>query len=183
MDPTPGSFLIAPPSMSDTRFSKTALLITHKNLSGTFALCLNKPTNHDISQIAIELGIPNSLQFPLFWGGPVNSGSIWMLHSPEWQCEYTMPVNENWSVTSNEAMFHYISDGDVPNYFRIAYGFCSWAPGQIDMELSGMPPFNKRSSWLVANNIKPEDIFEQHVNEVWDNCVAMSGQQAVDNWL
>jgi len=64
MKPTSGSFLIAPPAMIDSRFSKTVLLVTHNNLAGTFALCINKPTNHDISQIAIELGIPNSLKFP-----------------------------------------------------------------------------------------------------------------------
>jgi len=183
MTPTSGSFLIAPPAMIDSRFSKTVLLVTHNNLAGTFALCINKPTNHDISQIAIELGIPNSLKFPLFWGGPVNRGSIWMLHSSEWKCQYTMPVNDSWSVTSNEVMFHHLSDGDVPNYFRIAYGICTWAPGQLDMELSGTPPFTRSSSWLIANDINPEDIFEQHIDEVWDNCIKTSGSQAVDNWL
>ena len=179
----PGSLLIAPPLITDKRFSKSVLLVTHNNSSGAFALCLNKPTKHTLASVGNELGIDKELPFQMFWGGPVNNGSIWMIHDKDWENEHTLYVNDKWRITSNESMFYHLADGDAPRTFRMAFGFCSWMPGQLDMELAGTPPFSKRSSWITLEDVSPEFVFETNVNDLWKDATELAGNKAIENWF
>ena len=181
----PGSLLIAPPAMTDGRFAKSVLLLTHNNQHGAFAICLNKPSRHTAESIREELNIDTdtNLPFQLYWGGPVNHGSIWLVHDNSWKIENTMHVNDEWRITSDESMFHHMADGDLPRTFRLAFGYASWAPGQLDMELSGQPPFSKRSSWVFTEKVNPEWLFETPVDELWDRATKLASTQAIDSWL
>lgn len=182
--PANGSLIIAPPGMIDGRFARTVNLITNHNQEGTFALCVNRPTPHTLEDLAKELRLDlQNLRFPLYWGGPIQKGSIWMLHTPEWENEHTMYVNQHWRVTSHESMFHCLADGDAPRWFRICYGLSQWAPGQLKMELDGQPPFTRSSSWLIADNTKPAKIFDIDPSELWDHSISISAKQSVNNWL
>jgi len=179
----PGSLLIAPPSMMDGRFGKTVLLLTHHNKDGSYAICLNRPTNRTLVDIGRELKLDTSLPFTMHWGGPVQQGSIWMVHTPDWSIEETMTVTDEYMITSNEKMFHHLADGDVPREFRVAFGFSSWAPGQLDMEMNGIPPFKKQSSWLVLNNPDPEWLWSLPIDDLWEAAVFKAGEEAVNAWL
>ena len=183
MKPGPGSLLIAPPTMKDGRFAKSVLLITNHSSAGTHALCLNKPTRHTLKGVAEEIGLDKELPFQIYWGGPVHNGSIWMIHDTSWENDTTLYVNDKWKVTSNEEMFFNMADGDCPRDFRIMSGFASWMPGQLEMELNGTPPFNKKSSWLVVDEVDPEWVFNTPIDELWDDALALAGNQAVSSWL
>ena len=183
MKPIPGSLLIAPPNMTDTRFSKSVLLVTHHNSQGTFALCLNRPTSHSLASLKDQLELDKELPFQLYWGGPVNHGTIWMLHDDSWESEHTIYVDAKWRVTSHMSMFHHMADGDCPRTFRLVYGFASWAPGQLEMELKGVPPFNKESSWIFTGKSEPEWVFETDVDSLWADSTELAGNQAIDTWL
>lgn len=181
--PNSTDLLIAPPTIPDPRFRKSVLMLTHDHNGGSFALCLNKPTEHTLRDILEETGIETDLNFPLYWGGPVNVNTVWMLHSAEWSTEHTVEINEHWAMTSNISMFHHLADGDYPRYFRIMFGHCTWAPGQLRAELRGIPPWSPRHSWLVAENPGCEWCLEHPVDELWDAAAELSGQQAVATWL
>lgn len=178
--------LIAPPSIPDPRFRKTVLMLTHSHEGGSFALCLNRPSRYVCNDILkdLELGEDLNLEIPLYWGGPVNPSTVWMLHSSEWSLDdRTVPIDSNWSMTSNEQMFVHLADGDCPQEFRLMFGFCSWSPQQLEAELRGLPPWNPNHSWLVAANPGAEWIFEQPVENLWENATTLCSHQAVDSWL
>jgi putative transcriptional regulator len=169
--------------MTDGRFSKTVLLVTHHNHTGTFALCLNRPTKHSSKALSQELKLDKELPFQMHWGGPVQPSSVWMIHDHTWENEHTLYVDKKWRITSNESMFYHMADGDAPRYFRLCYGFSSWAGGQLEMELSGSGPFTKSNSWLIVKKSDPEWIFETAIDELWDKATELSGQEAISNWL
>lgn len=178
--------LIAPPTIPDPRFRKTVLMMTHQHEGGSFALCLNRPSKYVCTDIIKELDAVDNLELniPLYWGGPVSPSTIWMLHSSEWQMsERTITVTDQWSMTSNEGMFQHLADGDVPRQFRLVFGFCSWAPNQLEAELRGLPPWNPKHSWLVAKNPGAEWLFEQPVENLWENATTLCSHQAVDSWF
>jgi len=181
--PNPGQLLIAPPRMTDPRFNQSVLLLTHHFDGGSFACCINKPTSFTLEDISRELNLDTTLHFPLYWGGPVQLNSIWMLHSPEWRIENTIPINDNWALTSHQAMFWHIADGDTPNYFRFLHGFCSWGPGQLEGELRGTPPWTPQSSWLVTEDPGPDWVLDKPEYELWETATEMCTSQAVDSWL
>lgn len=178
-----GDMIIAPPTMLDLRFRKTAILITYNDLDGSLGLCLNRPTNHSLSRVVRELSLAREINFPLYWGGPVNPGTVWLLHSTEWQMDNTITVNDGWSITSNEQMFHAIADGDLPRYFRFFLGFASWNSDQLESELRGEPPWTQQSSWLILEQPDAETLIEMDTENIWDHCLDLSGRQAVNNWL
>ena len=159
------------------------LLVTHHNNTGTFALCLNRPTKYTAEKLSEELQLDNRLPFQMHWGGPVQATSIWMIHDHTWENEHTLYVDDKWRITSNESMFYHMSDGDAPRDFRLCYGFSSWAPGQLEMELDGGGPFLKSSSWLIVEKSDPEWIFNQPINELWNSATALAGNEAVSSWL
>lgn len=179
----PGTLLISPPAMPDPKFSQTVLLLTQHGPQGAFALCLNRPTNQDVNKICVEMGITTQLPFKIYWGGPLHPGSIWMIHTTEWECDHTLHINDQWNITSHESMFHHLADGDAPKYFRLAYGFASWGPGQLDAEMRGSGRYVPGSSWLLLPDTKSEEIFEIPEMKLWSKATTMAASAAVDSWI
>jgi len=181
--PSATDLLIAPPTIPDPRFRKAVLMLTHNHRGGSFALCVNRPTEHRLQDFADELGFSTNMDFPIYWGGPVNSSTVWMLHDTSWQCEHTVPINDDWAMTSNLEMFHTLADGDCPKNFRLMLGYCSWGRNQLNSELEGLPPWKHSNSWLIAHNLGPEWLFDQPVDMLWEHATTLSGHQAVDSWI
>ena len=179
------NLLIAPPAIPDPRFKNTVLMVTHKNRSGTFALCANKPTGFGLDEILEDsnLKVPHPPAIPVFWGGPVSSNSLWMLHSSDWITESSVSISSEWAMTSSEEMFHNLTDGDTPKYFRILMGYCAWSPNQLEGELGGSAPWKKEHSWLVASNLGPEWLLDQDHEDLWASATTLCSHQAVDSWL
>ena len=182
--PNTSDLLIAPPGMPDLRFRKSVLMITHiKTPTGPIALCLNKPTTHTLSEATRELDLDLNLNFPLYWGGPVAPGTIWMMHSMDWQIPGTMSVGEGLGLTSSLEMFHCLADADTPKHFKLFFGFCSWNHGQLEAELKGSPPWSKQNSWLVAKNPGVDWVFETPEDHVWEQATQISAREAVNSWI
>lgn len=185
MIPEVGDILIAPHNMVDPRFKNSVILLTHHEADGSFGLCVNKPTEHTVKEMLEnnDIRVSSDLNFPMYWGGPVGLNKIWMIHSPEWSSDHTVEINHQWSMTSNESMFHIIADGQVPKYFRVMFGFSAWGPDQLENELTGEPPWRKEHSWLIANAPSVEWLLDQEETDLWKSAVSLSATQAVDQWL
>jgi putative transcriptional regulator len=182
-DLNPGDLLVAPPTIVDSRFEKTVLMLTHSTEAGSLAICLNKATDHKINDVLKEINIQLENNIPLYWGGPVSNSTIWMLHSKDWQIETTMDVNEHWSMTSHVSMFHHLADGDYPNKYRVFFGQSSWGPGQLRGELEGDPPWSKNHSWLVVKQPDPNWMFTTNTKNLWIESTTLCGEQTVESWL
>jgi len=176
--------LIAPPNLPDPRFKEAVIIMLSTGSDqGNLGLCVNKPLDYTVNDLKLDISHDRYLNFPIFWGGPMNRQSIWMLHSSDWSLNETVELSDSWSMTSNMEMFAALGDGFTPQQFRLFAGYCSWAPRQLEMELSGQRPWNPRHSWLVAQGVDPEWLFEQPVELVWSGSTTLSCHQAVDSWL
>lgn len=179
-----GDLLIAPACMPDPRFYKSVMLLSHDNSQGSFALCLNRPLDRHIHEILdSQLGLNLNLNMNLYWGGPVNPQTIWMLHDSSWINQHTVPINDRWSMTSHISMFHNLADGNCPTYFRIFSGYAAWTTGQLELELEGRGVWRPESSWLIARDASPEWVLEQAETDLWTQAVELSAKQAVGQWM
>jgi len=178
-----GQLLIAPPLMPDPRFSCAVMILCHHSHTGSFALGINYEAEFTLEDISEELGLPQTLHFPLYEGGPINTGSVWMLHSAEWHITNTLPVNSEWSITSHDSMFHHILDGDTPREFRFCHGYSSWGPGQLEQELKGEYPYSAGSSWIVADDPGPDWLLNQPTEDLWETATLKARTQSVNEWL
>jgi putative transcriptional regulator len=177
--------LIAPPNMPDPRFRDSVMMITYFSESGAHGLCVNKHSGYTLDEILndSDIRVDNVPPLPVYWGGPVNQNSLWMLHSTDWICDKTVTISDDWAMTSSAEMFERLQNHDLPTHFRLLIGYASWAPGQLDHELLGLGPWKKENSWLTAHNLGPEWLFEQEVDTLWASVVTLSCHQAVDSWL
>lgn len=175
--------LIAPPSMLDHRFKEAVIMLTHHTRAGSFGLCVNRPSQYTLRSLQDELPVELDIDYPVYWGGPVSPGTIWMLHSTDWTCDHTIEIDQDWAMTSNTSMFYHIADRDLPEYFRIMYGYCGWSQGQLLAELEGTRPWTHNHSWLTARNPGPDWLLEWDHDLLWEQCTELSSRQAVNSWL
>ena len=181
----PTDLLIAPPNMPAPRFRDSVLMLTHSDERGAHGLCVNRPLGHTLEEILKHADLDHTglPPMPVYWGGPVGSQSIWMLHSSDWVCSDTVMITSAWAMTSSLEMFHCMMDHDIPRHFRLFMGYASWGPGQLDQEIEGQGAWRQAQSWLTAQNLGPEWLFEQPVEDLWGGVVTLSCHQAVDSWL
>jgi putative transcriptional regulator len=177
-----GMLLIAPPNMPDPRFKQSVILITQHGINGTQGLCLNRPAPNTVNTLIEPLGHKLEDDQQIYWGGPVATTTLWLLHENTWTSENTMEVNDDWALTSSLQMFDQITV-DPPRQQRYCIGLSSWAPGQLEAEIVGQQPWHREASWLVAHSPAPADLFQIPTRDLWAFCCEISAKEAVANWF
>jgi putative transcriptional regulator len=183
MQPTVGDLLIAPPQILDPRFRESVVLLASAGHDGHWGLCLNRPTGTSTLELFRNLGLDHGLDSELYWGGPVSQGVIWMLHDQAWRMDNTIILDDQWAMTSHREMFEILTEEGTPEHFRLFSGFAAWAPGQLEGEIAGTPPWTQQSSWLVCHSLGPQWSFASDDHDLWTACISLSSQQAVREWM
>ena len=141
-----GKLLIALPGMEDERFAQTVIYICAHSSKGAMGIVINKPIPglsfaELLKQLEIETA-PVSDDFPILYGGPVETGRGFVLHSGDYDgSESTLPVSEDISLTATLDILRAIAKGCGPKQALFALGYAGWAPGQIESEF-------QRNGWL-----------------------------------
>ena len=101
-------FLIATEKMTDNRFSKTVIVMLESDENGAWGLTINKRLGTMPIALLIDPSLNTSeerkelfkLNVPIFWGGPVDSKEIFVLHSNEYKSESTIKY-QNISISQD----------------------------------------------------------------------------------
>lgn len=177
-----GKLLIANPGFpEDSPFYRNVIYIHDDQPGGTFGLRLNQPYG-SVTRFCDQSGIMFPDNKPMMHaGGPVNSAAVIILHSDEWESTNTTPNHNGLSISSDAHMFHKMSSGNEPVYWRAFQGMCAWRPGQLNKELNGDAPYNT-SMWLVAD---PNDdvIFNYAGDDQWVKAVDLCSQQTINHFF
>ena len=177
-----GDLIIAPPTVDSGLWAKTVILLGQHDEDGSQGWVLNRTTNHYVSEILEGMNVDlMGRDWPLYWGGPVSPQTIWMLHSPEWHLDNTRRIDDNWSITSNQAMFHHLADGDMPKYFKIFMGYTGWGADQLKQELTAEPPRKHSQSWLTLRDLDSQWVLDLDGEDLWRSAIGQSIQQSVDS--
>jgi putative transcriptional regulator len=166
-----GNLLIAMPGMADPRFARTVIYLCAHSEQGAMGLVVNKPmpqiTFADLlEQLEIDTAGPIEDQM-IHFGGPVESGRGFVLHSSDFQREGTMMVDESFGLTATIDILRAIAAGDGPNRHLLALGYAGWGAGQLDSEMQA-------NGWLHA----PADdaiLFDQDLSTKWERSIAKLG--------
>ena len=81
-----GQFLISMPSLEDERFEKTVIYMCAHSSEGSMGIIINKKIDYDLYPgLLQQLGIDKNYNknFFLRYGGPVESGRGFILHSDD----------------------------------------------------------------------------------------------------
>lgn len=166
-----GQLLIAMPAMRDTRFEKTVIYMCIHNAEGAMGLVVNRAIDSIsfpelLSQLAIETDRqPPSL--PVHFGGPVETGRGFVLHSAEYGQTGTVMVDDRIGLTATVDILKDLAAQQGPRNSLLALGYAGWGPGQLDGEI-------QQNAWL---HVPADDalVFDEQLDSKWDRAVAKIG--------
>lgn len=166
-----GQFLVAMPSMSDPRFERSVIYLCIHNAEGAMGLVVNRLVESlTFSELLEQLDIPTSPhgeEIRVHFGGPVESGRGFVLHSTEYAQEGTVEMDNGVGLTATVDILRDIAAGEGPRDRLLALGYAGWGPGQLDHEI-------QENAWLNVP-ADPSLLFDEDLDQKWDRAVASLG--------
>ncbi len=166
-----GQFLAAMPAMEDTRFQRSLIYMCVHNAEGAMGLIVNRLVDSlTFDELLDQLEIPKapySSDIRIHFGGPVETGRGFVLHSTEYEKDATVVMENGIALTATVDILRDIAEGNGPRDHLLALGYAGWGPGQLDGEI-------QENAWL---NI-PADVsllFNAENDAKWDRAVALLG--------
>ena len=164
------NFLVATEKMNDPRFEKTVIAMFENDENGSWGLVINKPLGLIPLGKLIDLSENSNsnkkdlynVEIPIFWGGPVDTNKILILHSKEYESETTKNY-ENISISSDYKTLLEIADNKGPKNKLVILGISSWGDGQLEGEM-------ERDGWILSE-INADLIFEEDNLKKWINAL------------
>ena len=135
-----GRLLVATESMRDPRFARAVIYLVRHNEQGALGFVINVPMGEVPFERALKpLGLevpPGSGDLPVHYGGPVEPGQGFVLHTLDWKSDATTVVNERFAFTQDPRILESMARGTGPRRTLFFLGYAGWAPGQLDAELT-----------------------------------------------
>jgi putative transcriptional regulator len=166
-----GQLLIAMPNMRDPRFARSVIYVCAHNADGAMGLVVNRlvgsVTFPDLlEQLSIEGGTA-SKEIRVHFGGPVESGRGFVLHSGDYRHDSTLQVDEEMALTATVDILTDIAQGRGPRRSLLALGYAGWGPGQLDSEFQA-------NGWL---SVAADEtlIFDDDLDSKWERAIGKLG--------
>jgi putative transcriptional regulator len=165
--PGQGKLLVSEPALYDFYFKQSVVLLAEHDDTGSFGLIINKPIDVKFNDI-----IRNFPEFdaPVYLGGPVKTDNLFVLHTIGEKVEKSFKVLEGlyWGGDI-EIIKEMIAEKKAnPNDMRFYLGYSSWAPKQLDNEMT-------EKSWLVMNGAIG-NVFEHDPTHLWGHIMRSFGR-------
>ncbi|MBP2310881.1 YqgE/AlgH family protein [Azospirillum soli] len=166
-----GQLLIAMPGMMDPRFQRTVIYMCAHNEDGAMGLVVNRlfgsVTFEDLlEQLELDVEEPVT-NMPVHYGGPVESGRGFVLHSTDYVREGTLVVDDDVALTATIDILRAISEDRGPRRNILLLGYAGWGPGQLDAEIQA-------NGWL---NVPCDEglLFDPDLDTKWERSIAKLG--------
>jgi putative transcriptional regulator len=169
-------FLIAMPGLEDGHFSRTVTYICEHSADGALGIVINRALDEvRLVEVLESMSIHNHDPWldsqSVFWGGPVDLGKGFVLHSPPGQWHATVGVGEQIGLTTSRDVLQAMAEGRGPRQSMVAFGYAGWAAGQLEHEIS--------ENWWLHGPADPRVLFEVPNDERWAAAAGLLGVDLV----
>ena len=172
-----GKLLIAPPGMPDPRFRKTVVYMWRHDVSGAAGVIINKRCQQPtFKHVCHEGGIKKkaNVQLPVYWGGPVLSNVVGVLHSTEYRLASTNVISDNnIGFTLDSKILEDIAQGGGPLNRIVTLGMANWSSSQLEEEIEH--PHAPQMSWLMLDydeKLVFGQLEDSKPDDIWEDCVS-----------
>ena len=166
-----GQLLVASANMGDPRFMRTVIYVVSHSADGAMGLVLNRALGvAPISVLLDGFGIADSEvpgEVRVHYGGPVERGRGFVLHSSDFLGQGTIAVNGDVALSADVEILRAIAEARGPGRSLFVLGYAGWAPGQLESEIA-------RDDWFSV----PLDlnlVFDDALDTKWDRAFDRRG--------
>jgi len=166
-----GQIIVSMPSLEDERFYKTVIYMCAHSSEGSMGIIINKKIDYDLypdllQQLGIDKPLNNKKLF-IRYGGPVESGRGFVLHSDDRIIKETLSIDKGVALTSTAEFFDDLSRGKGPKNSILALGYSGWQPGQLEYEIM-------QNSWMSLS-VDNSFLFDDEVSRKWSQAYKLMG--------
>lgn len=166
-----GQMLIAMPQMRDARFARSVVYLCAHTKEGAMGLVINRLFNslsfpELLEQLTIE-STPLCDRVRIHFGGPVEAGRGFVLHSNDYMQETTLMVDDDVGLTATIDVLKAIAEGRGPARYLLALGYAGWSAGQLDTEI-------RENAWLSVQSDE-NLLFGTEIDGKWERAIAKIG--------
>src|SRR5438552_10584803 len=164
MDTLQGQLLIASPSLLDSNFRRTVVLVTEHTDEGAAGLVLNRPSPASVSELVPQLEELVEDEEQVWLGGPVQPNAVLVLG------EFVDPEAAAVPLFGSLGFPALDEPEDVvpaTTRRRVFAGYAGWGAGQLESELG-------REDWIIepAQN---DDAFTEAPDDLWADVLRRKG--------
>jgi putative transcriptional regulator len=141
------------------------------NENGAMGLVINRLVGAiTFPDLLDQLGIQTTAdteEIRVHFGGPVESGRGFVLHSSDYNQDSTLEVDSKIALTATIDILRDIATGSGPRQRLMALGYAGWGPGQLDLEIQD-------NGWL---HVEADDelIFGDDLGNKWERAIGKLG--------
>jgi putative transcriptional regulator len=169
-----GKLLIAMPAMPDPRFAHSVILLCAQSRDGAMGVIVNRPLpDLTIAGLVAHLDVPtgqnnaglgvhaDGLDMPVYFGGPVETGRGFVLHSADYFApEGSLEIASGIVLTTSREVLSDMARGQGPVHSITALGYAGWGANQLEGEI-------RAGGWLLAD-CNRDLVFATPDSQKWD---------------
>jgi putative transcriptional regulator len=157
--PAKGRILISDPFEGDDFFERSVVYLCEHSEEGSFGFVLNNLVEINLKEL--NQFFP-SIEISLSTGGPVETESIFFLHTRGDEFNLSTKISEGIYIGGDfQQLYESITKEHIQkNEIRFFLGYSGWSAGQLEEEI-------KQNAWIVAEIKNASEIMEIHQPDTW----------------
>ena len=175
-----GNLLLAMPQMKDDRFMRSVVYVCAHTSDGAMGLVINKIVESvNFPELLDQLNIDSESANPeirVHFGGPVETGRGFVLHSADYAQDATLMINEHFALTATVDILKSIANGEGPKKSILALGYAGWEPGQLDKEIQANGWLSLPADADLVFDVRPNTKWEKAMGKIGIDFNMLSGQ-------
>jgi putative transcriptional regulator len=158
--PLTAILLVAKGDLRDPNFADSVVLVMNNLGPAPVGIVINRPTQVPVSHLFPDLKRLTPLHDKLYFGGPVEFGTVWFLFRAASAPEHAVKALDGIYLSANRELLLQLLGRDKPmDGLRIFVGHSGWAPGQLEAEIA-------RGDWSLERAAS-EAIFNGKSEHPW----------------
>ena len=149
--------IVARDHLPDSNFADSIVLVMNNLGAGPVGIVINRPMPIPVSRLFPEIKRLAQVRDKVYFGGPVDFGSVWFLFRAATPPEHAIQACDGVYLSADRELLLQLLGRNKPmEGLRIVLGHAGWAPGQLEAEIERHDWTSKRAEMEAIFNGKSE---------------------------